>query len=192
VLLFLLVKEKMMKQKPDSKKTNQLSWVMSPMFQFISISVILLTILMVFVSQTSVSVFLEKNTTIFLNYLLNLLHFKTRLTGNMILLLDGSQIKFQIIQDCTGIYPYIILTSLIAAFPARLSKKILGILLAFVYTFLFNYLRLILLFVIGRSSAKWFEIAHIFIWQVSFVLLIVIFFFWWVQWAKNTNKLHKI
>lgn len=177
-----------MKQKPVSHKINQPSWYRNPMLHFIFISVFFLLVLMVFVSQTNVSVFFVKNTTIFLNYLLNLLHFKTRMTGNMILLLDGSQIKFQIIPDCTGIYPLIILTSLIAGFPTRIQKKFLGILFATIYTFLFNYLRLILLFVIGRISAKWFEIAHIFIWQVSFVLLIVIFFFWWVQWAKNTNK----
>jgi exosortase/archaeosortase family protein len=177
-----------MREKTINKKITIKSWLTNPFFQFISISSILLVILMLYVSQTSVDNFFVKGTTVLLDNILHFFHFKTRLTGNIIMLLDGSQIKFQIIQDCTGIYPFIILTSLIAGFPVRFIKKLVGTFLALVYTFIFNYLRLVLLFVIGRHSAKWFEIAHIFIWQVSFVLLIIIFFFWWVQWAKNINK----
>jgi exosortase/archaeosortase family protein len=177
-----------MRKKYLNKKTTIKSWLTNPFFQFISISSILLVILMLYASQTSINNFFVKGTTVLLDNILHFFHFKTRLTGNMILLLDGSQIKFQIIQDCTGVYPFIILTSLMAGFPVRFLKKLVGIGLALIYTFIFNYLRLVLLFMIGRHSEKWFNIAHIFIWQVSFVIFIVIFFFWWVQWAKNINK----
>jgi exosortase/archaeosortase family protein len=177
-----------MKQKVVKKQLPIQKWLSNPFFQFIGISSILLVILMLYVSQAAVDNFFVKGTTVLLDHMLHWFHFKTRLTGNFILLLDGSQIKLQIIQDCTGVYPFIILTSLMAGFPVHFIKKLVGIGLALVYTFIFNYLRLVLLFAIGRHSEKWFEIAHIFIWQVSFVLLIVIFFFWWVQWAKKINK----
>jgi exosortase/archaeosortase family protein len=177
-----------MKQSIKNNHNKKANWYMNPFLQFTVISCVLLLLGMLFVSQMSVSVFFEKWTTIILNSIMQWFHFKTRMTGNFILLLDESQIKFQIVQDCTGIYPFIILTSLIVGFPAKLFKKLAGIGLAFLYTFVFNYLRLVLLFAIGRKSVKWFEIAHIFIWQVSFVLLVVIFFFWWVQWAKKINK----
>ena len=178
-----------MKQQIDNQQKQSKSFLKNPYFLFVCISSISMLILLLFVSQMSVSVFFQKWTTILLNTILHLIHIKTRMSGNMILLLDGSQIKFQIIMDCTGIYPFIILASLIAGFPVKITKKLSGFMIALFYTFLFNYLRLVLLFIIGRYSAKWFEIAHIFIWQVSFVIYIVIFFFGWIQWAtKKTNK----
>jgi exosortase/archaeosortase family protein len=176
------MKQKAIKQKYFFK------WLQNPFFIYILITIVCLLLLLVYVSQASVSIFLEKWTTILLNSILNLIHIKTRMNGNLILLLDGSQIKFQIIPDCTGIYPLIILISLMAGFPVKFLKKIIGLGLAIVCTFIFNYVRLVLLFIIGRASAKWFEIAHLIIWQISFVLFIVLFFFGWMQWAKKTNK----
>ena len=172
----------------QQKKEIKTPLLKNRFFQFIVISLLAMTLLLVLAFRSDVSIFLTKWTTIILDNMLNWLHFKTRMTGNQILLLDGSQIKFQIIDDCTGIYPFIILTSLMIGFPSALIKKIIGILAAVFFTFLFNYLRLILLFVIGRHSAKWFEIAHLFIWQISFVLFIVFFFVWWVQWVIKVQK----
>lgn len=175
--------------KQIKSKNKILNLIKNPFFQYILLSSILLLVLLVYFSQSSVILFFVKWTTIILNYLLNILTIKTRMNGDFIMLLDGSQIKFQIAPDCTGIYPFVILTSLMIGFPfVPIIKKILGILLAALYTILFNFLRLILLFVIARHSVKWFEIAHIFIWQVSFVLLIVLFFFWWIQWARKIKK----
>ena len=176
----------------NKQKSIFLSFFTNPFFQFVFFSLVLIFSLLIFFSQSTITIFLEKWTTIILNFLLNLLQIKTRMTGNLIMLTDGSQIKFQIIPDCTGVYPFIILASLIISFPAIFIKKIWGILFALLYTFLFNYLRLILLFVIARHSAKWFEIAHLIIWQVSFVLLIIIYFFWWIQWAKRIEKQKKL
>jgi len=159
-----------------------------PTFRFLFVTISVMLILLLYVSQSSVTVFFEQWTSISLQWILNILHIKTRLTGNILLLLDGTQIKFQIVPDCTGIFPLIILISLLVGYPSSFVKKFYGILLAFFYTFLFNYLRLVLLFVIARKSVHWFEIAHIFIWQVSFVFLIVSYFFWWMQWKRKIKQ----
>lgn len=182
----------MKNQKKISKKPIKKNKIwnpfLNPTFRFIFITISLMLLLLLYVSQASITDFFVNWTSISLHWILQVLHIKTRLTGNILLLLDGSQIKFQIIPDCTVIFPFIILFSMIIGYPSRIQKKLFGILIAFFYTLLFNYIRLVLLFVIGRKSVHWFEVAHIFIWQVSFVLLIVGFFFWWMQWQKNIKK----
>jgi exosortase/archaeosortase family protein len=127
-------------------------------------------------------------TTNITNFLLETLGYKTMILGNKIALTTGTEMKFSIVPDCTGVYPFIILIGLIGSFPAEISKRIKGIFGAFVTTFSINYFRLVLLIVIGHKSREMFQYAHIFIFQISFILLIIIYFLWWVKWIMKKSK----
>ncbi|MCK5848943.1 MAG: archaeosortase/exosortase family protein [Caldisericia bacterium] len=127
-------------------------------------------------------------TTSIVNFLLEAFGYETMVLGNKIALTTGTEMKFTIIPDCTGVYPFIILIGLIGAFPIELSKRLVGVLGAFVTTFSINYIRLILLVAIGHKSREMFQYAHIFIFQISFILLIVIYFLWWVKWIMKNSK----
>jgi exosortase/archaeosortase family protein len=106
-------------------------------------------------------------------------------SGYQIALLTGSEMKFSIILDCTGVYPFVILTALMIAFPTTAKKRIIGVLGAFLTTFVFNTARLILLIYIGHSSRENFQYAHVFIFQITFILLIVIYYLWWLSWIQK-------
>jgi len=122
------------------------------------------------------------------NFLLNLFGVRASLKGNIILLLYGTQAKFEIIPDCTGIYPFIILVSFILAYPADLKHKLLGILYAGILSLIVNYIRLIMLLLIAGKSFKAFQYAHIFIWQTTFIALVIFYFLWWINWSKETAE----
>lgn len=124
-------------------------------------------------------------TTWLTNTLLNLLGLETMVSGYRIALLTGSEMKFSIILDCTGIYPFVILTALMISFPTAFKKRVIGVVGALLTTFVFNTARLILLIYIGHSSRENFQYAHVFIFQITFILLIVIYYLWWLSWIQK-------
>lgn len=126
------------------------------------------------------------------NSLLNIFGVRASLRGTTILLLEGTKAKFNIIPDCTGIYPFIILVGFILAYPATLKQKFLGIVYAGVLSLVVNYIRLITLLIIAQKSFNAFQYAHIFIWQTTFVILVIFYFLWWINWSKKAEKKVKI
>ena len=124
-------------------------------------------------------------TTWLTNTLLNLFGLETMVSGYRIALLSGSEMKFSIILDCTGIYPFVILTALMISFPTSVKKRVIGVVGALLTTFVFNTARLILLIYIGHFSRENFQYAHVFIFQITFILLIVIYYLWWLSWIQK-------
>jgi exosortase/archaeosortase family protein len=127
-------------------------------------------------------------TTKFTNGCLQMIGLDTVVVGNQIALQSGSEMKFAIIPDCTGIYPFFILTALIISYPTKGKLRFLGVIGAFVTTFVFNYARLILLIYIGHASREYFQYAHVFVFQITFILLIVLYFLWWLSWIHKKTK----
>jgi exosortase/archaeosortase family protein len=127
-------------------------------------------------------------TTKFTNGCLQMIGLETVVTGNQIALQSGSEMKFAMIPDCTGIYPFFILTALIVSYPTIGKLRFIGVMGAFVTTFVFNYARLILLIYIGHSSREYFQYAHVFVFQITFILLIVLYFLWWLSWIQKKTK----
>lgn len=122
------------------------------------------------------------------NALLNMFGVRTSLKGTTIALLSGTQVKLQIIPDCTGIYPFIIMVGFILAYPAKLKNKLLGILFGGMLSLLVNYIRLITLIAVAEKSYDTFQYLHIFIWQTTFIILVIFYFLWWINWSKKTPK----
>ncbi len=126
------------------------------------------------------------------NAILNLIGIRTSLRGTTIALLSGTQAKLQIIPDCTGIYPFIIIVGFILAYPAKLKNKLLGILFGGVLSLVVNYARLVTLIIVAEKSYDAFQYMHIFIWQTTFIILVIFYFLWWINWSKNPPKKVKI
>lgn len=159
-------------------------------FSIIAIAIIIALVL--FFSISSIENLLINFTAKSTNFLLNLFNVRSSLKGTTINLLEGTQAKFVIIPDCTGIYPFIILVGFILAYPSKLKKKLWGILYAGILSLIVNYIRLITLLSIGERSFEAFQYTHIFIWQTTFILLVVFYFLWWIKWSKKEKKLIKV
>jgi archaeosortase B (VPXXXP-CTERM-specific) len=171
--------------KTKIKKPSPIKVVISKFIIFSSLIIVVLTLLF---SIDSIENFFIKMTAISANYLLNFFGINTKLSNNVITLLRGLKSSFKIIPDCTNIYPFIILTGFILAYPEKKKKKMYGIALAFLVSLIVNYVRLISIIAIAQKSVAAFEYAHIYIWQTSFVALVIFYFLWWIKWAVPTNK----
>lgn len=154
-----------------------------PILWFLLLSIIFISILVIVFSLGFVQDFFIKFTATSLYGIMNLLSIPVNLVEPHVLQLsEGTRLRFSIVPDCTGVYPIAILSGIILAYPARSGKKILGIIGAVFSSLLVNYIRMITLMAIAVSSFRAFEIAHLLIWQTSFVLLVVGYFLWWIRW----------
>jgi len=176
-----------MKKKKQLKKTK---WWLDPVFRFVLLSGITLLVLLLVTSLRGVESVLIQVTSLILSKILSLLQipYESRFLDSQFAfqILDGTKLKYMIVPDCTGIYPFSILTSFIIGYPTTWKHKGTGLLFAVLLTGTVNFLRLTLLIQIGRISLSSFHLWHTLIWQSSFLLLIVGFYFGWTAWiAKN-------
>jgi archaeosortase B (VPXXXP-CTERM-specific) len=171
----------MAEKKDISEKGNQRREIL----RFSIVALLLIVGLVLFFSINSIENFLINFTARSTSFLLNLFGVRNSLRGNTILLLYGTKAKFQMIPDCTGIYPFIILVGFILAYSATLKKKLLGIVYAGLLTLIVNYIRLLMLLLVAEKSFKAFQYAHIFIWQTTFIILVIFYFLWWINWSKK-------
>jgi exosortase/archaeosortase family protein len=157
--------------------------VRRPMLRFILLALIFITLLVMIFSMSFVQDALIYFTTVSLYRMLSIVGISVELTlPNLLQLSEGTRLRFSIIPDCTGIYPIAILSGFILAYPSAWAKKWLGILGAILSSFLVNYLRMISLIAIAAHSHSAFEVAHLLIWQTSFVILVLGYFLWWLRW----------
>jgi len=166
-------------------------WLTDPIIRFIIITGGICVLLLLITSLRSVELFLIQLTSAIESQLLTWFHipFETKNLGSQFIfqLLDGSKLRFVIIPDCTGIYPFIILLSFIIGYPSSWKHKWIGILTAFIGTALVNFTRLTILIQIGRIAQHAFPLWHTIIWQSSFFLFLVFFYFGWTRWIERTN-----
>lgn len=128
--------------------------------------------------EDRIPIFNMQSTTRSLYGILYRLGVGTELEGNMIHF-DG--FSFHIIRQCTGMFEIITITSCILAFPSKLTDKVLGILLAIPIIYFFNLARLILLSYLGLYYPAFFDLAHDYLLQLSFIALVVIYWMFWVD-----------
>ena len=95
---------------------------------------------------------------------------------------EGSNIHFrghtiQIIDECTGVYATILLTSFIIAFPHRWSRKLKALLIALAFITVTNLLRLVALGLLMHGAPTIAKFAHDYLWQVIWGAALVFFAF---------------
>lgn len=177
--------------KKNSPKHLPRKWLSDPMIRFIFIASSVCLLLLLITSLRSIETFLIQFTSFIQSKLLTWFQipFETKNLGSQFIfqLLDGSQLRFVIIPDCTGIYPFVILVSFILGYPSSWKHKWIGILTAASGTALVNFSRLTLLIQIGRVAQNAFPLWHTLIWQSSFFLFLVFFYFGWTKWIARTT-----
>jgi exosortase H (IPTLxxWG-CTERM-specific) len=91
--------------------------------------------------------------------------------------------SIEVIPECTGVFAFIILLSLILAYPARWGWKAAGLISGALLILLLNQVRLVTLFLLGIKAPELFEETHVFVWQGIFILVIA---FFWYAWVRRT------
>lgn len=176
-------------KRKETRNTNKNQYQLKfEITKFIIISSIIIAVLALLYSINPIENFFIKFTAVSTNFLLNLFGLNTKLSNNVISFLNGIKSSFRIISDCTNIYPFIILTGFIIAYPENIKKKFLGVILAFLLSLFVNYVRLVSVLVIAQRSITAFQYAHIYIWQTTFVAFVLFYFLWWIKWKIPAVK----
>jgi exosortase H (IPTLxxWG-CTERM-specific) len=95
----------------------------------------------------------------------------------------SSQFSISIKGGCDGLEPTAFFICAVLAFPAPFLLKIPGVILGTLCLVILNFARIISLFLIGVYYPQAFEIMHIEVWQVLFIIFALSFFILWLLWA---------
>ncbi len=85
-----------------------------------------------------------------------------------------------IIFECTAVFPLMIFLAAVVAYPATLRAKAFGLAAGVPTILLFNQVRLLTLFFIGRYYPAAFETAHLVVWQSLMIFFTLAL---WLAWA---------
>ena len=87
--------------------------------------------------------------------------------------------------ECTGVFVLFVLASFIAAYPARLKAKLIGIVAGVLILSLVNVIRIATLVRIVEFYPGAFVYFHEYIWQGAFLMLVTLYAITWVEWARR-------
>lgn len=90
-----------------------------------------------------------------------------------------------IMPGCNGVEACIILIAAIFAFPAPWRSKLLGLWIGILAVQAINVLRIISLFYLGQWNMKWFEFAHLYLWQGLIMLDVLVVWMLWVRYLAR-------
>jgi exosortase H (IPTLxxWG-CTERM-specific) len=112
--------------------------------------------------------------------ILNLFGYKTQVSGATIF---SSDFAISVMEGCDAMEGIALFCCGIIAFPASWKRKLIGLAIGIVSLFLLNFLRIISLFMIGIAHPDIFELMHIEVWQVIFIILAIILLLLWLRYA---------
>jgi archaeosortase B (VPXXXP-CTERM-specific) len=87
--------------------------------------------------------------------------------------------------ECTGVFVLFVLASFIAAYPAKLPAKAIGIAVGVVGLMLINIVRIATLVRVVEFYPETFKYFHEYVWQGAFLLLVTLYAITWVEWARR-------
>ena len=82
---------------------------------------------------------------------------------------------------CNGVEAMLVLLAGILAFPAPWRYKLAGFAVGVVAIQALNLVRIVSLFYLGQWDAKWFEWAHLYVWQSLIMLDALIVWLLWIR-----------
>ena len=109
---------------------------------------------------------------------LNLFGEGATVTGQV---LSSPRYSVAIFNGCNGLEAILIFVAGVAAFPAPLRAKVLGVVAGFVAIQVFNVVRVVSLFYIGIYLRDWFSFSHVLVWQTLVIVFGVVMWLLWVR-----------
>jgi exosortase H (IPTLxxWG-CTERM-specific) len=93
----------------------------------------------------------------------------------------ASGFSIRVMDTCNASNVTVLWWAAILAFPAPWTAKGKGLAGGTAAIHVLNLLRIVSLFYLGQVSDKWFEIAHLYVWESLIVLFTLVIFWLWVQ-----------
>jgi exosortase H (IPTLxxWG-CTERM-specific) len=117
--------------------------------------------------------------------LLNVLGEKAEVAGTEI---RSSSFGVNIENGCNGVETGLLFGAAVLAFPARWSRRLIGLLVGFLAIQVLNLVRVITLFWIGLHRPALFSSSHTVIWQSVVVLFGVLLFLLWASRERRLSE----
>jgi exosortase H (IPTLxxWG-CTERM-specific) len=105
--------------------------------------------------------------------------------------LSSSDYGINVVYGCNGAFATAILLSGIIAYPSRIREKLVGVLIGIPAIFAINQIRVISLFLLGRSHPDVFEEAHVYVWQPIIIIFAILVWDFWARSFVRKDKVHK-
>jgi exosortase H (IPTLxxWG-CTERM-specific) len=90
-----------------------------------------------------------------------------------------------IMPGCNGVEACIILIAAFLAFPTAWRPKLIGLGIGVFAVQAVNILRIISLFYLGQWNMKWFEFAHLYLWQGLIMLDVLVVWLLWIRYLAR-------
>jgi archaeosortase B (VPXXXP-CTERM-specific) len=120
-----------------------------------------------------------------LGKVLSLLGFKTFVSGVYV---DFGVGGFAIIAECTAYTAMALFLSVVVAYPSSIKKKLIGLAIGIPLILAFNMFRLVVMALIQVYRPEYFEVAHLYFWQVALIIFVVAIVVLWIQKLVNREK----
>jgi exosortase/archaeosortase family protein len=103
---------------------------------------------------------------------------------------DGSEIKskafsISIAKGCDAIEAMALFAVALLVFPAQWKHKLAGLFAGLTVLFFLNLVRIISLYLVGIYYPKAFEIMHVEVWQVLFIIFAIGLWIFWIKWTRK-------
>ena len=99
--------------------------------------------------------------------------------------ITGKGFSVEIKNGCNAIYEISLFISAVIAYPSSLKYKFFGLAVGATVIYIFNLLRVIILFIIGVYYQGFFKMVHDHISQNIFIFFVVILWVFWASAAGN-------
>lgn len=88
-------------------------------------------------------------------------------------------------KGCEGVEVALILVSAILAYPMPWQRRLSGVVAGLIFVYAINLIRITSLYYIMTRHSKWFDAAHVTLWQTIIILLSALFFLGWIDGPKR-------
>jgi exosortase H (IPTLxxWG-CTERM-specific) len=116
------------------------------------------------------------------SHILNLAGQKTSVSGDLIY---STRFSVAIKNGCDAVEPMALFVAGIIAYPSSIRKKLVGIFPGIITIFILNIIRVVALFLTGVYKQSLFELMHVEIWQMIFIMIAVGM---WLLWLRQTSS----
>lgn len=120
-----------------------------------------------------------------LGKLLTLLGFTTTVEGVYV---NFGVAGLEIIAECTGYTAMALFFSVVIAYPSPIKKKLVGLAIGIPLILAFNLFRLVVMALILAYKPQYFDVAHLYFWQVALIIFVVAMVVLWIQKLVNREK----
>jgi len=103
-------------------------------------------------------------------------------------IIASQKFSISIAMGCDAVEAMALFAFAVIAFPGKLTQKLIGVFSGVFILYLFNQVRIVSLFLVGIYYPKAFELMHVEVWQVLFIIFAIGLWIFWIKWTRGTKK----